>query len=382
MIFDPLIKFFTSLRLTVVCLTVAMLLVFIGTLAQVDLGLYKAQNEFFRSFFVFWGPKGSGWKIPVFPGGYLVGGFLLINLVAAHFTRFKFTRQKFGIGITHLGLILLLVGQLATDMAANESSLHLRLGEEKNYSESDRYTELAVIDKSDADADTVVAIADNKLAKSSAISVPQLPFTIRVKRFYHNAIVAGQPLEGFEKTGATQGQAANWFIRETPRVTKMEEVDTPAALIELVAGGKSLGTWLVSARLDNPDTLTFNGRSYDLTMRMRRYYVPFSLQLEEFRHDVYAGTDIPKNFSSLVRVRNFDTGEDREVKIKMNTPLRYKGRTYYQASFDRDDQGSVLQVVRNPSWLTPYLACALVGAGLAIQFLSHLIPFVKRKLTA
>jgi hypothetical protein len=380
MLFDRLIKFFISLRLTVVCLTVAMLLVFIGTLAQVDLGLYKAQNEFFRSFFVFWGPKGAGWKIPVFPGGYLVGGFLLINLVAAHFARFKFTRQKFGIGITHFGLILLLVGQLATDMAANESSLHLRLGEEKNYSESDRYTELAVTDKSNADADTVVAIADNKLAKSSVISVPQLPFAIHVKRFYRNAIVAGQPLEGFEKSGATQGDAASLFIREMPRVTKMEEVDTPAALIELVAGEKSLGTWLVSSRLDNPQSFTFNGRNYDMILRMRRYYVPFSLQLKEFRHDVYAGTDIPKNFSSLVQVRNFETGEDREVKIKMNTPLRYKGRTYYQASFDRDDQGSVLQVVRNPSWLTPYLACALVGAGLVIQFLSHLIPFVKRKL--
>jgi len=31
--------------------------------------------------------------------------------------------------------------------------------------------------------------------------------------------------------------------------------------------------------------------------------------------------------------------------------------------------------VRNPSWLTPYLSCALVGAGLLVQFLSHLLGF-------
>src|SRR5439155_17959742 len=71
---DRLIAFFTSLRLTVACLALGLVLVFVGTLAQVDLGLFKAQNEYFRSFFIYWGPKGANWKIPVFPGGYLLGG--------------------------------------------------------------------------------------------------------------------------------------------------------------------------------------------------------------------------------------------------------------------------------------------------------------------
>src|ERR1022692_5216775 len=93
---DRLINFFTSLRLTVVCLALGLVLVFFGTLAQVDLGLYKAQNEFFRSFLIYWGPKGADWKIPVFPGGYLIGGLLLINLIAAHYSRFGFRKDKFG----------------------------------------------------------------------------------------------------------------------------------------------------------------------------------------------------------------------------------------------------------------------------------------------
>ena len=64
----------------------------------------------------------------------------------------------------------------------------------------------------------------------------------------------------------------------------------------------------------------------------------------------------------------------------MNNPLRYGGYTFYQSGFDPDNQGSSLQVVRNPSWLTPYLACLIVGGGLLLQFLTHLIPFLKRKL--
>src|SRR5216684_5562643 len=86
MVFDRLVDFFTSLRLTVVCLALGLVLVFIGTLAQVDLGLYKAQNEFFRSFLIFWGPKGASWKIPVYPGGYLIGGVLALNLITAFAT--------------------------------------------------------------------------------------------------------------------------------------------------------------------------------------------------------------------------------------------------------------------------------------------------------
>src|SRR5215831_2625436 len=75
-ILGKLILFFSSLRLTVVCLGLGLVLVFVGTLAQVDLGLLKAQNEFFRSFLIYWQPKGVAWRIPVFPGGYLVGGLL------------------------------------------------------------------------------------------------------------------------------------------------------------------------------------------------------------------------------------------------------------------------------------------------------------------
>ena len=49
-----LYRFFSSLKLTVACLVLGCVIVFWGTIAQVHLGLYKAQNEFFRSFFVYW----------------------------------------------------------------------------------------------------------------------------------------------------------------------------------------------------------------------------------------------------------------------------------------------------------------------------------------
>jgi cytochrome c biogenesis protein ResB len=94
-------------------------------------------------------------------------------------------------------------------------------------------------------------------------------------------------------------------------------------------------------------------------------------------HTVYPGTDIPKDFRSRVRLENPATGENREVEISMNHPLRYEGLTFYQYQMTAGDlvqragvkPSSVLSVVHNPSWLTPYIGCAMVAGGLIIQFL-------------
>ena len=66
----------------------------------------------------------------------------------------------------------------------------------------------------------------------------------------------------------------------------------------------------------------------------------------------------------------------------MNNPLRYGGETFYQSGFDPDNHGTVLQVVHNPSWLTPYLSCILVGIGLLVQFASSLLGFTFSRRTA
>lgn len=374
------VDFITSIRLTVVCLALGLVLVFAGTLAQVELGLYKAQNDYFRSFFVYWGPQGASWKIPVLPGGYLVGGVLLLNLIASHFRRFSFSWNKSGIWLTHFGLILLLIGQLLTDLLSRESSLHLREGETKNYSEADRTAELAIVDITDAGSDKVVSIPQDALMRQKEIQHPNLPFTLRVKNFFVNSHVENRDPSSSEPPAATRDIGARAILKEVPRVTAMDRRDVPSAVIEVVTAEGSLGTWLATEYIGQPQTLSVNNRTYQLSMRPLRYYKPFSLQLLEFRHDLYPGTQKPKNFSSRVLLHRPDTGEKREVLIYMNNPLRYEGETFYQASFDRDNQGTILQVVRNPSWLTPYISCILVGLGLLVQFAIHLWKFfLKRK---
>ena len=376
----------TSLKLTVVCLTLALGLVFIGTIAQVRLGLWTVQEQYFSSFFVWWGPQGSSWKIPVYPGGYLLGGVLLINLIAAHIKRFELSKKKFGIFTVHAGLILLLVGQLVSQLFQVESYMAIEEGDQKNYSESGRVSELAIVDLSDTNDNLVVAVPQAALAKNKEIKHPSLPFTVKVQSFYDNA----DPTVTGTKIG---------FV-EKPFQVAMNKRNIPATTVEIVTDEGSKGTFALSnwqtekqlvqimaenfsqkfhAGLIAPGKFTYKGRPYEITLRPRRYYKDFTVQLMDFTHDRYLGTEIPKNFSSRVRLKNAGTGEDREVLIYMNNPLRYGGETYYQGGFEPGDTVSILQVVRNPSWLTPYIAVLLVSVGLVVQFMYHLVGFAKKR---
>jgi hypothetical protein len=376
----PLLRFFSSVRLTVTCLVLGCVIVFWGTVAQVHLGLFKAQNEFFRSFFVYWQPAGSGFHIPIFPGGYLIGTVLLINLLCAHARYYQPGKRKIGIVLIHIGIVLLLLGQMLTDFLSVESNLHLRIGETKNYTEADRAFEMSVLDTTDKDSDKVVAIPCSLLVRRGEVGDPEMPFRVRVKTFYANSELAGKSAPGLEPVKTTAGSGTELWWREVPRETEMSRIDIPSAVVEIVTPSGSLGTFLVSGWLDRPQSFSFDNHAYQLLLRAERFYLPFSLHLIEFRHDKYPGTDIPKNFSSRVQLQNLANGEDREVRIFMNNPLRYGGETFYQASFDADDHGSILQAVHNPGWLTPYFSCVLVATGLVIQFLSHLIPFLKRRM--
>ena len=156
----------TSLKLTIFCLACAMVLVFLGTLDQVHIGVYEAENRYFKSFFLFFTLPRTDLRIPWFPGGYIVGTLLLINLLAAHIARFKLSWKKAGILLLHSGLILLLVGQLFADIFVDlESQMRLDQGQTKNYSESLYHDELAVIDTSGTDSDQVISLPDSQLVQ-------------------------------------------------------------------------------------------------------------------------------------------------------------------------------------------------------------------------
>ncbi len=400
----------SSLRLTVLLLGLGILLVFLGTLAQEPMGLYLVQERFFKSFFVDQIAlsaairKGAhllaihmaplppeaylaGPRIPVFPGGYLIGGLLLANLLAAHIRRFKFSWGKSGIFLTHVGLILLLLGQLFTDVLSRESQMSFREGDTRNYSEDFQKHELALIrDVEGTDRELVVAFPGTQLKPGAEIRHERLPFVLKVRQQFENADVRRRApmVDTNREPAATQGAGPRFVIDPLPLTLEMDKKNQPAAVVELTGPSGSLGTWVVSPFLREQE-LEGPAAGWRVELRPTRYYEPFSLKLLRTTHEDYRGTKVPKNFQSRVELDNPVTREKREIDIYMNNPLRYGGLTFYQFQMGREQleaggRGtSALQVVRNPSWLTPYFSTVLVFGGLMVQFLIHLVGFLGKR---
>ena len=413
MLIKKIVQFFTSLKLTAALLAFSVVLVFVGTLAQADEGLYGAQSHYFKQWVVI-GAHIFGHKIPlILPGGYLIGMLLLVNLVVSHIYRFEFTVKKLGIQLAHAGVILLLVGQLATDLLARELQLHFAEGETRSYSDSAGAFELIFISGGE-----VTAIPERLLKSGDDLKIENLPFTILVKTNWHNSDVNFRaPMLQNAPPLTTNGIARNFDFKQAEDVKAMDVRNIPTVVLEFTTPAGSLGEWVASdwvgdaslveavrnsyaqmgqdmaqkiaAMLAAPQTIEAGGKKFTFTLRPARVHFPFSLTLLKATHTVYPGTDIPKDFRSRVLLNNPQTGEKREVEISMNHPLRYGGYTYYQYQMDAGQTAqmagrtptSVLQVVRNPSWLTPYIGCAMVGAGLVIQFMYHLVGFVSKSKT-
>ncbi|WP_339728949.1 cytochrome c biogenesis protein CcsA [uncultured Gimesia sp.] len=123
---EHLLKFLkpiASLRLTVVLFAMAIFIILAGTLAQVNKDIWVVIDEYFRTgiarieFKIFFPPSFfpnlDQQNIPgfiYFPGGWLIGFMMGINLFAAHFIRFKVqakgTRQTAGWVTIAVGLLI------------------------------------------------------------------------------------------------------------------------------------------------------------------------------------------------------------------------------------------------------------------------------------
>ena len=383
---------FASLRLTVVLFGLAIILVFCGTLAQREEGIWTVLAQYFRSLYV-WIPLqiffSHEWSVAggfPFPGGWLLGGLLLSNLLAAHAVRFKVSWKRSGILLIHAGLIAMMLSEFVTGVWAVEGNMTIDQGGTSNYVENPRVNELAIVDPSDPKTDDVVIVPERMLRRGGVIQHDLLPFDVEVVRYMSNSALLDLQQAGGDakkENPATAGAGLAEVAVPRPEVSgtdQEQKVDIASAYVTFKKKQTKevLGTYLISLFLRSQPIVTA-GKIYEVSLRPKRTYKPYSLHLIEFRHDKYIGTEKAKNFSSLVRLIDSTRNEDREVKIWMNHPLRHAGETFYQASFLRGDSGTVLQVVRNPGWLMPYLSCFMVSGGMLVHFCMHLYEFLRRR---
>lgn len=388
-IFRSVYRLLGSVQLTVLLLLFSLLLIFFGTLDQVHIGIREAQKQYFESLFVAWfypsdWPGGHVLKNVFLPllGGYLLGSLLIVNLVLGFFRYFRASVKKIGIMFIHGGLMLLIISGFLTSYFQQESQMWISTGGVANYSQSTFENEFVIIDQTDASKDRVVSVPVDELTEGRVIRLPGFGLVVKVDRFFENAVISRRR-EGSLSNLANRGAGLNIEANAVPRTAKPDEVNTVSAYVTLLDDEqREIGRWLVSNLFDERfpvQQFSSNGRQYEIGIRFKRYYYPFALELMEFRFDRYPGTQIPKNFSSLVKILDPEKGDARQALIYMNHPLRYEGLTFFQASFSPKEDATMLQVVKNESWVLPYIAVFVVGVGLLVHFTVSLVLFLRKR---
>lgn len=310
--------------------------------------------------------------------------------------------KRGGVVLLHGGIALLMFGELYTAQYVGEAQMRITEGQTISYAEDIRSYELAVTDVSDPKKDVVTVIpgaivdrsAQKKLvngkeevvAEAVTINDDALPFAVRIVELMPNATTRrAQPGETtLANSGLGQLRVAT-SVPVNTGVSTEQTPDAPAALVELFKKDKdgkptdSLGTYLLWPFLGS-EVVEVDGKPYNVALRYTRVPKSYAVTLEDFKFDTYEGSTTPKNFESVVQLRDPDQHVDVQLSTSMNNPIRYAGETIYQSSYDPNNlQTTVLQVVSNAGWMIPYVACMIVAAGMLVHFTQGIVRFVYRR---
>jgi len=95
-----------------------------------------------------------------------------------------------------------------------------------------------------------------------------------------------------------------------------------------------------------------------------------------------ADVSIRVRYASTLRLAAAEPGDSRDAFIKMNQPLRYDGKAFFQSGFFQQplnrNLGTILQVADNPGAWVPYLSCVVVTVGLCMHFVVSLLRYGRR----
>ena len=342
-----------------------MVLLVFGTIAQKNMGIFEAQQMFFSSWFLFLGP------IPL-PGGFLTLSLIFITLLVKFIFYSEWSFKKSGIILTHLGVLVLLLGGLITSKYAHESFMIIPEG--KTASSLSEYRErIITLSKGE---ETIATVDFGDIRTGLLFDAYDLPFSITSPSFCHNCTMQFQDEE---RAKTAHGMAQKVELKPIPS-EKEQEGNLSGTMIIIEGVDKSVnGRHLLMESVSEILDIPHKDGAYTLKIGRVQQPLPFSIKLLDFRRTVYPGTDKPKGFESDIIIQ--DGGVEWPVTIRMNEPARYKGYTFYQSSFVQrpDLEITVLNVVNNIGHVFPYISSLIIFLGLLIHSILKLNQHKRRK---
>ena len=408
----------SSMKLAVVLLVLLGMLTWLGTLAQIEDGLWKAQRDYFESWFLvadlelsWWGrpvlpdDQGRGFvlRIPM-PGAYPVMGLLFVNLLVGGMLRMRWQMRNIGVLVIHVGIALLLLAGFVKMEFSYSGGLALfedpagsrrdpaRLYQSSTFVSFHDY-ELALLrTQGDTVEERVVAEADLLAATDGIVTLraDDLPFTVEVSHWMERCrpMAKGPMFEAAAPVVDDGEGGPGVFLSELEPLPERGANTAGAYVTVISAAGERLQGIVYGSEMRPyqkqrfPFTFEIDGQRWGLDLRRVVYDLPFDVRLKRFVKRDHPGTLTAADYRSFVEIPE---ESDREVQIYMNTPLRKDGFVMYQTSWGpqvggRPDGGppfySVFEIAENPSDKWPEYSCWVIALGLLIHFTVKLSKFL------
>ncbi len=325
-----------------------------GTIAQKYMGLYHATETYFSSFVFF-----EGW-IP-FPGGYSLCLFLTVSLLCKLLFKSNWSKENSGIILIHLSILLLLFGGGLTAITQKEGFIYLQEGQEASFV-SDYHNRELVIGR---DNEVIEKFAHSDLGLGEIIEDEVFPFSIEITKYCENCRI----IQATDTQETTIGPAN--FMAIEPDTLSLENEENIAGLSFIIKDqeGALLAQTTLFEGYTKPVFFEYNDIQYFFTFGREIRFIPFSVGLEKFTISKYEGTEQAREYSSSIKIT--DQSLAWSAEITMNEPVRYKGYTLYQASFDETSTGTatILSVVENKGRIFPYISLVICAFGLIIHLI-------------
>jgi hypothetical protein len=368
----------SSLGLSCTLLVLLGLLTWLGTLEQVDYGLFEVQKKYFESLFLV--HDFGALSIPL-PGAGLVLGLLFVNILLGGIVRLRKGWSMAGILVTHIGIALMLVSGFVKLFFSNDGHVTLYEGQSASAFQSYYRWELAIAeDLGDGRLREYKVpqedFADALTGAPVTLRAAGLPFALELEHFLPNC----SPLPKGPMFDVDLPVVDGFFLQAHPRDKEAERNVAGLYATAIGADGKRHQgiLWGVESA---PWTVSTPEGRFGIELRKEQYPMPFTVRLEDFTKEDHPGIDMPKAFSSDVTVVQNDTS--RPVRIEMNQPLREGGLVLYQASWGPAGSPpgtplfSTLSVVRNPADQWPLVSCIVIASGLLLHFSRKLARYVR-----
>jgi hypothetical protein len=377
--YQKIIAFFASFYLSCVLFFLLFLLTVLGTLDQVNLGLYATQKKYFESLYLIY----DGCGIPILlPGVYLVLIILFINTIVGTICRIKFKPSKYGIYIIHFSMILLFSGSFITFKFSDDGQMTLQEGHSSSRFVSYHEWEIAIIDINDTktDKEFIFDIDFDKNLFGATITHPELPFSFKILDCERHAIVQPKgPMFSTDKTIVN-----GYFINPLP-IEKENEKNTPAILlqVDVTIHSEASSSYIVSGETSKQNSLQLKleDKKFVVCLRKKSWEVPFLITLDRVERDLYPGTMQAQAYRSFIR--KTESGIEEKKEVYMNHPYRYMDFIFFQSGYTEDPNSnlkySTFAVVRNPTDHVPLVACILISIGMIVHFLITLVKFLQKE---